>query len=89
LTRSGLSSLLLAAPCAVALLIAPSTAAARWHPKPTTAPWQWQLQGTIDTSVDADVYEVDGFEVPAKTVAKLHRLGRKAICYLDVGSWES
>jgi hypothetical protein len=89
LTRSGLSSLLLAALCAAALLIAPSTAAARWHPKPTTAPWQWQLQGKIDTSIDAGVYEVDGFEVPGRTVARLHRLGRKAICYLDVGSWES
>jgi hypothetical protein len=89
LTRSGLSSLLLAALCAAALLIAPTTAAGRWHPKPTTAPWQWQLQGKIDTSIDAGVYEIDGFEVAAKTVAKLHRQGRKVICYLDLGSWES
>ena len=22
-----------------------------WHPTPTTAPWQWQLQGKIDTGV--------------------------------------
>ncbi|HWO84672.1 MAG TPA: endo alpha-1,4 polygalactosaminidase [Solirubrobacterales bacterium] len=73
---------------AAALLLAP-TAAARWHPKPTTAAWQWQLQGKIDTSVEAGVYEVDGFEVSAGTVARLHRLGRKVICYLDVGSWES
>ena len=79
----------LAALCASALFLAPTTAAARWQPKPTTAAWQWQLQGKIDTSVDADVYEVDGFEVAAKTVAKLHRQGRKAICYLDVGSWEN
>lgn len=79
---------LLLALCATALLLAP-TAAARWHPQPTTAAWQWQLQGKIDTSVDAGVYEVDGFEVAAKTVAKLHRQGRKAICYLDVGSWEN
>ncbi len=73
---------------AVVLLLAPA-AAARWQPKPTTAAWQWQLQGKIDLSVDADVYEVDGFEVPAKTVAKLHRQDRRVICYLDVGSWES
>jgi hypothetical protein len=88
LTRSARSSALLAALCAAALLLAPS-AAARWKPKPTTAAWQWQLQGKIDTSIEAGVYEVDGFEVAAKTVAKLHRQGRKAICYLDVGSWES
>ncbi|HYQ78163.1 MAG TPA: endo alpha-1,4 polygalactosaminidase [Solirubrobacterales bacterium] len=73
---------------AALFLLAP-TAAARWRPQPTTAAWQWQLQGKIDTSIDAGVYEVDGFEVPARTVARLHRLGRKAICYLDVGSWES
>lgn len=73
---------------ATAFLLAP-TAVARWQPQPTTAAWQWQLQGKIDTSIDAGVYEVDGFEVPARTVARLHRLGRKAICYLDVGSWES
>ncbi|HVD37216.1 MAG TPA: endo alpha-1,4 polygalactosaminidase, partial [Solirubrobacterales bacterium] len=73
---------------AVLFLLAPS-ASARWQPKPTTAAWQWQLQGKIDTSIDAGVYEVDGFEVGAKAVARLHRLGRKVICYLDVGSWES
>jgi hypothetical protein len=86
-TRLRCVGLLLTTLCAAALL-AP-TAAARWQPKPTTAAWQWQLQGRIDLSVDAGVYEVDGFEVAARTVARLHRLGRKAICYLDVGSWES
>jgi hypothetical protein len=72
-----------------AALALTSTAGARWHPKPTTAAWQWQLQGKVDLSVEAGVYEVDGFEVPARTVAALHRKGRRAICYLDVGSWES
>jgi hypothetical protein len=65
------------------------TAAARWQPKPTTAPWQWQLQGKIDTSIEAGIYEVDGFEVGARTVGELHSRERKVICYLDVGSWES
>jgi hypothetical protein len=74
---------------ALALLSAQSAAARTqpWHP--TTAPWQWQLQGTVDTGVDAAVYDVDGFETPAATVHRLHRQGRRAICYLDVGSWES
>ena len=87
MTKRSLAAALLTT-LAVILLLAPA-AAARWQPKPTTAAWQWQLQGKIDLSVDADVYEVDGFEVAAKTVARLHRQGRKAICYLDVGSWES
>jgi hypothetical protein len=62
--------------------------AARWLPAPTTAPWQWQLQGEIDTSVPADVYEVDGFDVPASVVRTLHDQGRHVICYINVGSWE-
>lgn len=63
--------------------------AAIWHPPPTTTPWQWQLQGKVDTSIAASVYDVDGFETSKATVRTLHRQGRKAICYLDVGSWES
>jgi Uncharacterized conserved protein len=61
----------------------------RWQPVPTTAPWQWQLQGKIDTGIAAGVYDVDGFETTASEVRGLHRQGRRAICYLDVGSWES
>jgi hypothetical protein len=87
-TRAISAATLVAALCATALLLAPG-AEAHWRPQPTTTAWQWQLQGKIDLSVDADVYEVDGFEVGAGTVAKLHRRGRRAICYLDVGSWES
>ncbi len=60
-----------------------------WKATATTAPWQWQLQGQIDTGVPACFFDVDGFETPAATVAALHRAGRVAICYLDVGSWES
>ena len=89
LTRPRLLSLLLASLCAVALFLAQTAGAERWRPKPTTAAWQWQLQGKVDTSIDASVYEVDGFETPARTITELHRKGRKAICYLDVGSWEN
>src|SRR5512144_458553 len=60
-----------------------------WKATPTTAPWQWQLQGRIDTSVPACAFDVDGFETSRATVAALHSGGRVAICYLDVGSWES
>jgi len=70
-------------------LCAAGTAAAHWRPQPTTAPWQWQLQGAIETKVAAPVYDVDGFETPRATVGELQRAGRKVICYLDVGSWES
>ena len=65
-----------------------ATHGGRWAPGPTTAAWQWQLQGKIDTGDPACVYEVDGFETSKATVAALHRKGVKVICYLDVGSWE-
>jgi hypothetical protein len=88
LSPAGRIAVVTAAVIALALAAAPASAAL-WQPQPTTAPWQWQLQGKIDTSVEAGVYEVDGFETPRAVVAKLHRLGRKVICYLDIGSWES
>jgi hypothetical protein len=68
---------------------ADAQASGHWEPTPTTAAWQWQLQGKIDTGVPAAVYDVDGFEVSKGTVEQLHRLGRKVVCYLDVGSWET
>jgi hypothetical protein len=67
----------------------PASADARWLPQPTTEPWQWQLQGHVDTSIPAPVYELDGFFTARSLVAHLHRQDRRAICYLDVGSWES
>ncbi len=72
-----------------ACALAPSAGAAKlWRPKPTTAAWQWQLQGKLDRSVAASVFDVDGFETSKAEVAALHAEGRKVICYLDVGSWE-
>lgn len=60
----------------------------RWRPTKGLT-WQWQLDGgPIDTSVDADVYDVDLFTTPAATVADLHGRGRKVICYFSAGSWE-
>lgn len=60
----------------------------RWRPKAGLS-WQWQLSGPIDQSVDVDVYDIDLFENSAAVVSALHAAGRKVICYLDVGSYES
>ncbi|MER5884994.1 endo alpha-1,4 polygalactosaminidase [Streptomyces sp. NPDC001941] len=59
-----------------------------WRPEPGTA-WQWQLDGRVDTGVDVPVYDIDGFNNDASVVAELHRAGRKVICYVNAGSWES
>ncbi|MGW0029811.1 endo alpha-1,4 polygalactosaminidase [Streptomyces sp. NPDC003314] len=60
---------------------------ARWQPRPGLA-WQWQLDGRVDPSVNVPVYDIDGFENSAADVARLHRDGRKVICYVNVGAWE-
>ncbi|MEV7078455.1 endo alpha-1,4 polygalactosaminidase [Streptomyces sp. NPDC093516] len=61
--------------------------APRWKPRPGLA-WQWQLDGRVDPSADVPVYDIDGFENSAADVARLHRAGRKVICYVNVGAWE-
>jgi hypothetical protein len=87
-----LTLLACAAPAAASAAPAAASAAPaapRWQPTPQTDPWQWQLQQKLDLSVPASVYDVDGFETSAAEVRALHQRGRRAICYLDVGSWES
>ncbi|WSQ14185.1 endo alpha-1,4 polygalactosaminidase [Streptomyces sp. NBC_01231] len=68
----------------------PSTrpAKTRWKPRPGLA-WQWQLDGRVTPSADVPVYDIDGFENSAADVARLHREGRKVICYVNVGAWEN
>ncbi|MFC1419256.1 endo alpha-1,4 polygalactosaminidase [Streptacidiphilus cavernicola] len=63
------------------------TASGRWRPVPGVS-WQWQLSGVLDTRVDAAVYDVDGFDTGAATVAALHAAGRRVICYVNVGAYE-
>ncbi len=60
----------------------------RWRPAQGTT-WQWQLDGRIDFGVDVPVYDIDGFENDRATVERLHRAGRKVICYINAGAWES
>ena len=59
-----------------------------WSPAKGTS-WQWQLTGTIDTSVDAAVFDVDGEDVSAATVSALHAKGAKVICYFSAGACEN
>ncbi|MFJ9426956.1 endo alpha-1,4 polygalactosaminidase [Streptomyces sp. NPDC101249] len=65
----------------------PEPADRRWRPAPGLA-WQWQLDGRVTPSADVPVYDIDGFENSRDDVARLHRDGRKVICYINVGAWE-
>ena len=67
----------------------PSPSTLSWWRPDSGATWQWQLAGDeIDLSVDADVYDLDAVETSADTVAALHEMGRRAVCYISAGSWE-
>ena len=58
-----------------------------WHPQPGLT-WQWQIGNLdIDTSIEADVYDIDLY-VDQAIIDELHAKGRKVICYISVGSWE-
>src|SRR4029079_13653563 len=65
----------------------PAPAGTRWQPHPGTS-WQIQLQGTLDTSVAASVYDIDLFDTSASTIAVLRAAGRRVICYFSAGSYE-
>ena len=56
-----------------------------WKPAPGPT-WQWQLSDPpVDTSVEAEVYDIDLFDNDAAVVQALHAQGRKVICYISVG----
>ncbi len=58
-----------------------------WHPTAGLT-WQWQIGDLdIDTSIEADVYDIDLY-VDQAIIDELHAKGRKVICYISVGSWE-
>lgn len=66
-----------------------------WRPSPATT-WQWQLSGTVDTSIDVQMYDIDMFDNSKSVIDKLHADGRVVICYFstqyedwrpDASSW--
>ena len=77
----------------IALLLVGRVRAAEPGPAWTPArsdTWDYQLaSGTIDVVASAHVYDVDAFAVKASTVASMHADGKRVICYVDAGSYES
>ena len=75
-----------------------------WVPAVGTR-WQYQLQPPVDTTIaavpwtggpavppevfDIDLYESDGITTAAATVAAIHAIGARAICYVDAGTYEN
>jgi hypothetical protein len=74
--------------CAGAATAVAASPPRHWLP-PARPTWYWQLQGAVDNSVRAAVYDLDGFNNSAAEVTRLHALGRRVVCYVDVGTWEN
>ncbi len=58
-----------------------------WRP-PVGLSWNYVLSRPVDVRIRAGMYDVDGFDTPARKVRRIHRLGRHSVCYLDAGTWE-
>jgi hypothetical protein len=67
---------------------AAAPATAHWRPTPTTAPWQWQMQGRFELVPGASAYDLDGFRYSAADVFAIQAIGARAVCYIDAGTWE-
>ncbi len=71
-----------------AALPTPAPCVGCYVPAPNTS-WQIQLNGIVGLGVNATLYDIDGFDNTAATVAKLHAKGRKVACYFSAGSFEN
>lgn len=68
--------------------ISPTPISTWWHPAPGLT-WQWHLsEPPVDTSVEAQVFDIDLFDNNSSVVKDLHDRRRKVIGYISVGSWE-
>src|SRR3989304_9572403 len=69
-------------------MTSPVSPSKKWWRPSVGLTWQWQIgNNDIDTSIEADVYDVDLY-VAQSIIDELHAKGRKVICYISVGSWE-
>ncbi len=60
-----------------------------WRRMALHTPWQWQLDGAIDLSIPAAMYDLDLFDTAPQTVQAIRARGAQAICYISMGSWEN
>lgn len=60
-----------------------------WQPTPAEKlTWQWQINGALDTSIDANMYDVDLFDTSVAQIANLKADGKTVVCYFSAGTYE-
>lgn len=57
-----------------------------WTPTSGTT-WQYQLEGEINTSINAEVFDID-LTSPVAVIEELQRQGKKVVCYFSVATNE-
>lgn len=60
-----------------------------WYQPTTGTTWNWQLQGSINTSYKVDLYDIDLFDTSSAKISSLQSKGIKVICYFSAGSSEN
>jgi hypothetical protein len=82
----------------------PPTSTSTPLPSPNnTLPWTpkvndtWQIilshppllaEADTATTPNVSIFDIDLFDTPIETITKLHKLGKKVICYFSAGSYE-
>lgn len=59
------------------------------HTNGISTSFNWQLKGTLNTSYNVDVYDIDLFDTSASTISTLKASGKKVVCYFSAGSSEN
>ena len=67
--------------------LALSATAAHAQVAPLTT-WYWQLSGSINTTRNDVVYDIDGADNSTDLIQNLKSQGHKVICYFSAGTWE-
>ena len=75
--------------CGGASLSVSVPSATEWYQPGPLSRWQWQLTGTINTSYDVDLYDIDLFDTSKNTIRLLQQKQHKVICYFSAGSYEN
>jgi hypothetical protein len=67
----------------------PTASSEAWYQPAAGTTWQWQLNGSLNSSYDAAIYDVDLFDTSADQIAALQAQNRRVICYFSAGSYEA
>ncbi|ROQ28619.1 endo alpha-1,4 polygalactosaminidase [Gallaecimonas pentaromativorans] len=66
----------------------PAPVTGDWYQPQVGDDWQIQLTGTVNTSYDVALYDIDLFDSSTALIQQLHQQGARVICYFSAGTFE-